>query len=262
LIIPPEVIVSSRPLLWNTNVESMDKIMVYLGVVLAMHFLLRVSEYAKADQGQEEHAFRTGEVFFELEGNLVVMNSCEFVSSISESSSREVVSGVHFRLGSSKTNHHGEGVTLSLSRGGGGFEAGLIDDLTWWCRNASPLPDSLFFRRNVPGRGKSLTRSMVSVEVKRLGTSVGLPIQGVSTHSLRVSGACLLYRNGVSVEEIDRIGRWKPGSVTAMAYRAAVSVTSGAMNFHSEGTDVSETIRNVQIVSATRECRLERRVVS
>eukprot|EP01032_Pedospumella_encystans_P022830 gene22830-25859_t len=64
---------------------------------------------------------------------------------------------------------------------------------------------------------------MVTGKVKELGSLAGLPVEGISTHSLRVSGACLLHRNGVPTEEIDRIGRWKPGSSTAVAYRAAVS---------------------------------------
>jgi hypothetical protein len=231
--------------------------MVYLGIVLAMHFLLRVSEYAAADKGNEEHCFRTNEVFLKAMGESALIVSFEL-------SSRDVlliIEEVHFRLGSSKTNHKGGGITMSISRGGGPFEVRLIEDIVWWCRWAGIKSGDTFFRRyNAAGNGKSLSRTMVSTEVRRLGVSVGLPKEGLSSHSLRVSGACLLHRNGVAVEDIDRIGRWKPGSTTAMAYRAAVSITSGSLNYGTNTSVLNEvecTIKDVHIVKSTRDVRMK-----
>jgi hypothetical protein len=246
------VILSSRPLKWT--ISDIDEIMVYLGIVLAMHFLLRVSEYCKADGKNEEHAFRTNEVFFEFDGRTALTKSFE----VNLIPLDYRVIGIHFRLNSSKTISEGKGITLFLSGNRSTFEVELIRDLRWWSLNAGLASDQLFFRRNFGGKGKSLTRSMVTERVKNLGSSIGLPAEGISTHSLRVSGACLMHRNGVPTEEIDRIGRWKPGSLTAVAYRAAVSVTNGSMNYgavKSSLSDVNNTIRDVQIVSTTRGIR-------
>eukprot|EP01034_Spumella_vulgaris_P045149 gene45149-56214_t len=108
---------------------------------------------------------------------------------------------------------------MSISRSGGPFETGLIEDIVWWCRWAGIKSDDIFFRRYYEGKGKSLSRTMVSTEVRRLGVSVGLPKE---------------------VEDIDRIGRWKPGSTTAMTYRAAVSITNGSLNYGTSTTDTNE----------------------
>eukprot|EP01035_Chromulina_nebulosa_P030897 gene30897-41117_t len=65
LVIPPELIVASRPSVWSigSGITStdLDRIMIYFGVVMAMHFLLRVSEYAAADKGNAVHCFRASE---------------------------------------------------------------------------------------------------------------------------------------------------------------------------------------------------------
>ena len=151
--------------------------------LLAFHGFLRVSEFAA-----ERKNSPIGRV---LARDDVV---------IEESNPRHIVVRIRY----SKTDQYGDTTLISLKENG--------------LPNACPIRAMVAFRAvrtNQPGalfchaNGSPLTRYQVSAVLKKVLVASGIPSAEYGTHSFRIGAATTAALNGVPVEKIKEMGRWR-----------------------------------------------------
>lgn len=127
--------------------------------------------------------------------------------------------GLDVTIGWSKTDQEGSGEVLALAPGVRA-QTCPVRALQAWIDAAGIGGDEGPLFRSV-GRGARprigrtrMARSSVRLVLRRAAERAGVPLEGLSPHSLRRSFATEGYRAGVSERELARTGRW--ASVTTM----------------------------------------------
>ena len=166
-------------------------------VTLAFFFLLRGGEYLCHDGGDFDRnkALRGADITFWKDGKTVKWGRDAPEVSIRLRSSKADI----FNAGASR-NHFRSGSKLcaveALARIQERFPERFGDG------EEAMLP---LFRLS---DGSPVLRSMVQDLIQQAAVAVGLPPARYATHSLRIGGACALLHAGMSVELIQRWGRW------------------------------------------------------
>jgi len=110
--------------------RNIDDRMTFIGVLLAFHFMLRVSEYCSDGEGR--HALRTGDIlFFGTDGDVYHPWDPRLLTLLSEF----IVSAI-VDVRSSKADKTGKGRHLYINRSGPA-ESHLLDLILEWCTLAS-----------------------------------------------------------------------------------------------------------------------------
>lgn len=182
-----------------------DNRMVFLGLVIGLIFMRRVSEYAY--DTRTRHAILAEDVHFISRHNPPkILSSVEIKrASISVST----IETVRFIFRTSKTDQGGRGAYRFLSARNVD-ECDLIYCLWQWCLIAGLESKCPFFSRMYEGRRKVLRSNMVNLALKHIADNFGLNHvrNAFTSHSLRIGGATALIANGSNRETVQRIGGW------------------------------------------------------
>ena len=202
------MIKKARDMFWSKLSEEagvLDSAMTYMGMVLAFHFMWRVSEYIM-DEKCKEHAVLTADVIFVVEADQLLSRSALRSELIRAEQTRR--SGVHvarilFVVRSSKTSGNGISRYLSLGRTSP-LEVQLIEDIVQWVRWSGEVHlDQPFLSRWGLSKGgyrpKKLTRRMVSDGLKVVADALGYRSIGFAPQSLRRGGASTMIAKGQRV---------------------------------------------------------------
>lgn len=215
LPVTPEMIGWLKSWLWNFNEQndrdSLDNKMTFLGIVIGMTFLRRVSEYCH--DPKSAHAICTEDVDF------ILKTSNQVVSSHDAPRARLALGHIEcarFIFRSSKTDQGGRGAYKFL-RATNSTEFELIKCILHWCNIAGLTPGQPFLSRFHGSYHKSLRSSMVNNALRTAADHFGFHDTRhlFSTHSLRIGGATTLISSGATRETIQRIGNWRQSSTAS-----------------------------------------------
>ena len=198
--------------------RNLDDRMTFIGVLLAFHFMLRVSEYCSDGEGQ--HALRTGDILFFGRDNTVYRPWDPQLRTLPAGS---IVSAI-VDVRSSKADKTGKGRHLYINRSGSA-ESHLLDLLLEWCTLAGfENPNQIFLSRasRRAGQRKHLTRRLVSSALKRMATHFGFDEAFFSSHSLRIGGMSCGTAANVPNVSLCRIAGWNPLSSSSQLYHRNV----------------------------------------
>ena len=211
-----DMIVYLETLLYRSR--NIDDRMTFIGVLLAFHFMLRVSEYCSDGEGR--HALRTGDILFfgcddtvyrPWDSRLLTLSAGFIISAIVD-------------VRSSKADTTGKGRHLYITRSGSA-ESHLLDLILEWCTLAGfKHTDQVFLSRASPraGQRKHLTRRLVSSALKRMAVHFGFDEAFFSSHSLRIGGMSCGTAANVSNVSLCRIAGWDPRSSSSQLYNRNV----------------------------------------
>jgi integrase len=206
---------------------DLDACMTYLGVVLAFHFMLRVSEYVAGGVG---HALLSEDVEFFLEDNK--RKATWAVQGVSCGR----ICGAVLVVRSSKRDSEGKGRYLYLGRNSPD-EGALLDDLISWCRMSGVKKGDPLFSRWMEGRRKCLTRKMVSKALKDTAKAFGLEEVFFSAHCLRSGGLTTQRVLGASRDNGKRVGGWGERSSVDEQYAVHTVNDRGTLAFVSSDAE-------------------------
>ncbi len=185
--------------------DDIDQRMTFLGVVIGLTFLRRVSEYAY--EGRTSHAILADDVhFITLDEfpiaipSFQVKNHALLINNIDS---------IRFIFRTSKTDQGGRGTYLFLRRHNM-IELELIKCFLHWCMISCIEAGLPFLCRVYNGQRKMLRPRMVNDALKNIADAFGFQHvrDSFTSHSLRIGGATALIASGVSRETIQRIGGW------------------------------------------------------
>lgn len=215
--------------------RHIDDWMTFLGILMAFHFMLRVSEYCL--DGSSPHAVRCSDVLFvsrdgsvysPLDHHLHSMDPAHLVGAIID-------------LRSSKADQQGRGRHLYVSRSGTA-ESFLLDLMFFWITVAGySLPSQAFLSHagKTVHRRKHLTRRMVSSILKKMATHFGFDDAFFSTHSLRIGGMSCGTRANMENTTLCRIGGWSSDSEARYRENVPDSGILSVLDAHQLDTTVS-----------------------
>ena len=215
--------------------SHIDDWMTFLGILMAFHFMLRVSEYCL--DGSSPHAIRCGDVLF-LTNDSSVYSPWDFRLASMNSSS---ISGAIIDLRSSKADKQGKGRHLYVSRSGSA-ESFLLDLMIFWTTVAGfSQPDQAFLSHagKTAHRRKHLTRRMVSSVLKRMASHFGFDDAFFSSHSLRIGGMSCGTKADMSNSTLCRIGGWNSDSEARYRENVPDSGILSVLDAHQMDTTVS-----------------------
>ena len=214
--------------LWS-GILDVDKRMAYVGIVLAFHFMLRVSEYVYHydEDGSKDpsHALMANDVVF-------ITNGGKRLRPWELRSSRTFFSAIKHVLlivRDSKADQFGKGRNLFISRGGA-EEIHLMSIVYDWAIESEVVEGDPFLCRykQTTSRGysrKLLPRSEVNKALKGMATYFGFDAVFFSTHCLRIGGATTMIAGGGSREDVQRIAGW--ASDCDLIYEVLTPMDSG-----------------------------------
>ncbi len=185
---------------------DIDNRMTFLGVVIGMTFLRRVSEYTV--DGRSSHTLLSDDITILIKKGLSVEGIPPW-----EVRSRMVdvndVESIRFIFRSSKTDQGGRGTYLFL-KNESDHEKELIKCILYWCIFSGVCTGKPFLSRIYKNRAKVLRPCMVNTMIKEVADQFGFSQvrDAFTSHSLRIGGATLLMANGVGRNTIQRIGGW------------------------------------------------------
>jgi len=199
-----------------TPTSTIDEYMVYIGIVLAFHFMMRVSEYCY--DPENKHALLTRDVFYVCDDETILKPW-----KLRECLGNRKVDSMHFVIRSSKTDHRGKGRHLFMDRSNR-EESDIIDLLTSWAL-ASRVIDALdpFLSRyrivdDEPVSRLKLNRNMISSKLKETARYFKLDDIFFSSHSIRIGGATGGSAAGIASASLRRIGGWSANSTSQPGY--------------------------------------------
>ena len=185
-----------------------DDWMTFVGILMAFHFMLRVSEYCL--DGSSPHAIRCGDILFLSDGG-TAYSPCDVKVNTVEHTH---ITGAIIDLRSSKADVQGKGRHLYVSRAGTS-EAYLLDLMLFWTTVAQfshPAHAFLSHFGKTVHRRKHLTRRMVSLALKQMATHFGFDEAFFSSHSLRIGGMSCGTKANIDNSTLCRIGGWNSDS--------------------------------------------------
>ena len=194
---------------------DLNDTMTYVGIVIAFHFMLRVSEYCY--DPDNKHALMCPDVMFVLDDG----TRCH-PWQLNKRIIGRTVSSISFIVRSSKADTTGVGRHLYIDRSSSP-ESFLINLLTYWVHVAGhtdALDPFLSRYRMSHGRWyrKKLTRHMISQALKTAASYFNLDEIYFSSHSLRIGGATAASLAGVDDATIKRTGGWSKNSTAYLRY--------------------------------------------
>jgi len=203
-----DMVNKGRELEWGSG--EIDRMMSYVGIVLAFNFMLRASEYIM-DNKCGEHYIMTDDVIYNGTDDRRSWRAWEL-----EGVDKTVVGSITFVVRTSKSK---KPKTLYLGRGTG-TESQAVDDLVDWAQKAALTPGDPFTSRHKGGRRKKLTRKMVKEALRRVAGEMGLGklTFAFNTRSLRIGGAASMTAAGEDRSLVKRIGGWSKDSEVDMVY--------------------------------------------
>ena len=214
--------------------SHIDDWMTFLGILMAFHFMLRISEYCL--DGSSQHAIRCGDVLF-LSSDGKVYSPWDPKLSMFEPS---YITGAIIDLRSSKADKTGTGRHLYVSRTGQA-ESFLLELLLFWCSVAtfsSPTQPFLSHAGKTSKR-KHLTRRMVSAVLKRMAKHFGFDEVFFSSHSLRIGGMSCGTTANMENTTLCRIGGWNSDSNARYRENVPDSGILSVLDAHQMDTTVS-----------------------
>lgn len=185
-----------------------DDWMTFVGILMAFHFMLRVSEYCL--DGSSPHAIRCGDIVFLSDDGTAYSPWDVKLSSVEHAR----ITGAIVDLRSSKADKQGKGRHLYVSRAGTS-EAYLLDLMLFWTTVAQfSIPTQAFLSHvgKTVHRRKHLTRRMVSSTLKQMATHFGFDEAFFSSHSLRIGGMSCGTKANIENSTLCRIGGWTSDS--------------------------------------------------
>lgn len=209
LPITTEMVIWFKNVSWSTgriiDQHDFDRRMTFLGVVIGLTFLRRVSEYASDDRSH--HALLSDDVHF-----ITSHSPPQVIVSFDVKRVRlslDKVESVRFIFRTSKSDQGGRGSYLFLnSRNADELE--LIHCFLYWCMISGLEKGFPFMSRVYNGRRKMLRPRMVNEALKYIADNFGFQHvrNSFTSHSLRIGGATALIASGTSRDTIQRIGGW------------------------------------------------------
>jgi hypothetical protein len=205
-------------------IPELDKCIIYIGMMLAFHFMWRASEYI-LDSSCGTHAVMAEDVFYLTQGG-----NRRFAWELTRHPF-DTVDTVIFVVRSSKADQQGVGRYLYLSRNSA-TESEMIDDLIKWGKISAVRKGNTFLSRWLNGRNKKLTRRMMSAGLRHIAGLHGfMSIAFAFTlHSLRIGGATAMITSGASRDEVKRVGGWADGSDADLIYHQFAPINIGALS--------------------------------
>ena len=213
--------------LWSGNLD-VDKRMAYVGIVLAFHFMLRVSEYVYHydEDGSKDpsHALMANDVVFITNAGRR-LRPWELQSTLTPFAA---IKHVLLIVRDSKADQFGKGRNLFISRRGA-EEIHLMNIVYEWAKESAVQEgDPFLCRHKHTKKGytrKLLPRSEVNKALKSMATYFGFDTVFFSSHCLRIGGATTMIAGGGSREDVQRIGGW--GSDCDIIYEVLTPMDSG-----------------------------------
>ena len=221
-----DMVKTGRRVYWSgmSLVPELDNCILYMGMMLAFHFMWRASEYI-LDNMCESHAVMAEDVFY-----LTESNKRKYAWELLPYPFEKVVT-VIFVIRSSKADHRGRGRYLYLSHNSE-TESEMINDLVTWAKISGVKKGNAFLSRWLNGRNKKLTRRMMSAGLRHIASLHGFSAIAFAftPHSLRIGGATSMITSGASREVVKRIGGWAEGSDADLIYHQFAPVSVGALS--------------------------------
>jgi hypothetical protein len=209
--------------------ESVDSFMTVIGILIAFHFILRVSEYVA--HAENEHAILCGDVaFITYEGDRVApweIGSGRFTFAQIES--------ILIVIRSAKQDKDGKGRHLYISRDSKA-EIHLMQQIFSWCEVANHQDDlDPLLSRYASNRRKKLTPGMVNAMLKTMATAFGFDEAHFSTHCIKIGAATVLAMAQVNPEIIRRIAGWSEEARSNQIYSQNTPIDRGSFSVFDTG---------------------------
>jgi integrase len=204
--------------------NGVDGFMIALGILIAFHFILRISEYvAHADN---EHAIQCGDVaFITYEGDRIAPQE------VGRGRHRfEDFENILIDVRSAKQDSAGKGRHLFLSRDSPA-ETHLMHQMFEWCLVANHRCDEdPFLSRYTGNRRKKLNASMVNGALKTMATAFGIDKAHMSSHCVKIGGTTMMAAGKVDRGQIRRLAGWSDEGRTDQIYSHNTPIDRGALS--------------------------------
>ena len=168
-------------------------------------FLCRVGEYLHTGERSRHHLLSKNAWFLVRKSpesrETIVRSHSAYSATLSE------VTAFVINIRSAKNDQAGNGARYTLRRSSSSAAARIVDTLFRHASLSRPSFDEPFFSSSV--EGWTLTSQVLNKYLKTLARSFGLEQSRISTHSLRIAGASVLYNAGVEDSIIMKMGRWR-----------------------------------------------------
>jgi hypothetical protein len=168
-------------------------------------FLCRVGEYLHTGERSKHHLLSKNAWFLvrkSSESREILVHSHKAYSA----SPSEVTAFV-INIRTAKNDQGGEGARYVLRKSSSSAAARIVDKLFLHASLSRPPFDAPFFSSS--SEGWTLTSLVLNKYLKSLARSFSLDQSRISTHSLRIAGASVLYNAGVEDSIIMKMGRWR-----------------------------------------------------
>ena len=213
----------------NYSDKGVDSLMIVVGIVLAFHFLLRISEYVP--HAENQHSIRGGDVsFMSYDGERIAPWM------ISQGDYRlDEIEGINVEIRSSKADTTGQGRHLFISRTTPG-ETHLMEVMFEWCQVANLQDDyDPFLCRYTHNRRKKLTPAMVNGALKTMAVAFGLDAVHFSSHCIKIGATTMMAGAEVDRGVIRRLAGWSREGVTDQIYAHNTPIDGGALSIIGSG---------------------------
>ena len=181
---------------------------IFASLMFAISFLLRKSEMLYKE-GKPAPPLRSSVTFFNRARKIIPFHTVG-------TGGPNVAWWLRFNVGQAKTDQLGEGrIGLIERQIGDNCSVAIFERYFSLSRDAGATDAHSLF--DVPGLSH-LTASTLSRVMKSTVTSMGLPADRISTHSLRYGGATALAAGGYPEYIIAMYGGWKEGSLSLRRY--------------------------------------------
>lgn len=192
--------VTAQMLKWiksQLDTNSFDGKVTWAAISTSWYFLLRISEYAAHDgtNGDDQKILRGMDVTFRRDGAVVAATSnADEVGLHLRSSKADVFNAGEWR------NHWKSGESICPVEALRELAKSAPERFGTGAESHKPL-----FRF---ASGKVLQKKTIQIWLERAALAQGLPASKYGSHSFRIGGATALYHSGMSIEVIQRYGRW------------------------------------------------------
>lgn len=240
-----DFVVRSREHFWATI--DLDRRMLYLGIALAFNFMLRASEYI-LDSKSDQHTLLGSDVLLFTDDNRVKLSPSEL-----RSQPWTNITSVMFVIRSSKKDQDGHGRYLFLNKRSP-LESQLVEDVVWWSIHSGSQESEPFLSRVSRGRGKKLTRRLLTEavrEVARLLHFEGEMVFSFKLHSLRIGGATCRMSAGGDRSMTQRVGGWSTNSACDQLYYLNTPLDQGALAMSRTDTHLLSSLEVHQMVPSS-----------
>jgi len=222
-----DMLLYAETILWDAG--DIDQQMTFVGIILAFHFCLRVSEYVHSyidDDGEVSHAIDADDIEFILrDGSRVRSWAAKDTGSLFED-----IAHVKLVVRTSKCDKKGKGRILYISRRGVQETHLIMILFQWSCISGIKMDDPFLSRYKMSNhrlRRLKLTTKMVNESLKDIAEFFGFPRIYFSSHSLRIGGSTTMRAAGMNKEDVNRITGHHPDYDTDLIYQHITPIDVG-----------------------------------